>query len=346
MSMRNIPGHILLCLVLVLCIGARAAAMPQGDNYDKALDKYAVICDRCVELRTKTESGQSVRIEELKVLLTELSSLRKTLSNASGKMSVAQAERFEAIKAKYLQGMKVFEKKPGRPEFTPVPKIEPVTEPVEVTRSGMSEMSLRQAQRPEDMEVPRTEIQSERPEGHTPRPEEIQSRSLKVQRQSPSSEKYSKPFRLAVLADAGIFPTTSYGGMMVATWNNIGAYANYRGNFRKNEYSYVCTSDGDTEYGRIWATGKSRVSRAVTTAGFAMFTSRRFGFRAGAGVTSYTRCWEDVSGQWAKVKDKSFKSPAADVGIFLTFNPLVISAGVTSDFSGHADVQFGIGIRF
>ena len=173
----------------------------------------------------------------------------------------------------------------------------------------------------------------------------MESRRLKA-RQRPSSEKKSKPFRFAILADAGIFPTMSYGATAIATWNDIGAYANYRGNFRKNEYSYSCTSGGDTEYGRIWATGKACASRTVATAGFAMFTSRRFGFRAGAGVTSYTRCWEDVSGQWIKVKDKSFKSPAVDAGIFLIFKPLVISLGATSDFSGHADVQAGVGVRF
>ena len=134
--------------------------------------------------------------------------------------------------------------------------------------------------------------------------------------------------------------------MAVATWKGIGAYVNYRSDFRKNEYSYTCTSDGDTEYGRIWTTGKSRADRTMITAGLAMFTSRRFGFFAGAGVTSYTRCWEDVSGQWAKVEDKSFKSPAADVGLFLTFSPLILSVGVTSEFSGHADLQFAVGVFF
>lgn len=318
MSMRNILGHILLCLALCFVSGAVVAAMPQIGNYDKALDKYAVICDRCVELRARVESGQSVRMEELKGLLAELSSLRKTLSNASGKMSGAQTERFEAIKAKYLQGMTALGKKQGRPAFRTIPKIELVTEPVEVTSQTSRSVPLRQAQRPE--------VQ-------TQRPEEMR-------------EKYSKPFKLAILADAGIFPTPSYGAMAVATWNGVGAYANYRGNFRKNEYSYTCTSGGDTEYGRIWATGNARASRTVATAGFAMFTSRRFGFRAGAGMTSYTLCWEDVSGQWAKVKDKSFKCPAVDAGIFLNFNPLIVSAGVFSDFSGHADVQLGIGVRF
>ena len=303
----------------MLCLGPMAAAFPQGDDYDLALDKYARICDRCVELRTGIESGQSVSMAELKGLLAELSSLRKTLSNASGKMSAMQTERFEAIKAKYMQGMKVFEKKPVRPAFTTIPKIEPVTESVEVTPNEISEGALRPA---------------------------MKSLRLNVQRQRSLSEKYSKPFKIAILADAGIFPTKSYGAMAVATWNNIGAYANYRGNFRKNEYSYTCTSDGVTEYGRIWATGDSRRSRSVATAGFVMFPSHHFGFYAGAGLTSYRLCWEDASGEWVNVEDKSFRNFAVDAGMFLKFKPLILSLGVNSDFLGHADLQLGVGICF
>ena len=323
--MRNIHRHILLALLSVLCFWLSAAAAPQSDNYDKALDKYAYICDRCVEMRAKVESGQSIPMESLSSLLAELSSLRKTLSNASGKMSAAQAARFEAIKVKYMQGMKAFEKKPDRPEFISIQKIKPVTEPVEATMIEIPERSLRWlvspveplAQRPEPLDV--------RQKGQPRHPKE--------------------GLKLAVLADAGIFPTPSYGAMAVMTWNGIGAYANYRSDFRTNEYSYTCSSEGDTEYGRIWATGESRVSRTVATAGFAMFPSRRLGFYAGGGLTSFTRCWEDVSGQWAKVEDKSFKSLAVDCGIFLTFRAFSVSVGVTSDFSGHIDTQLGVGFR-
>lgn len=317
--MRYIHRHILLVLLSVLCFWPSAAAAPQSDNYDKALDKYAYICDRCVEMRAKVESGQSLQMESLGSLMAELSSLRKTLSNASGKMSAAQAARFEAIKVRYMQGMMAFGKKPDRPKFISIQKISPVTEPVEVTSKTRQAVSLRWLVDP-------VEPQAQRLEG--------------------KKQHWKEGLRLAVLAGAGIFPTPSYGAMAVATWKGIGAYVNYRSDFRKNEYSYTCTSDGDTEYGRIWTTGKSRADRTMITAGLAMFTSRRFGFFAGAGVTSYTRCWEDVSGQWAKVEDKSFKSPAADVGLFLTFSPLILSVGVTSDFSGHADLQFAVGVFF
>ncbi len=368
--MRDNPGHILMCLALVLCLGFSAAASPQGDDHDRALDKYAAICDRCLRLRADVESGQGVQKEELKALLTELASLRKTLSNASGEMTAAQRERFETIKAKYLRGMhpsgQEAESKDGnipgqgtaRRRFSPLPDVAPlpvapvaapVTEPVEALSRTPSLKSLRHAQRPEGLHAQRPEgLQAQRPEGlQAQRPEGSQARrpeGLQARRQGSFSG--TRPFGVAVLADAGMFPTPSYGAMAVATWNGLGAYVTCRSDFRKNEYSYECTSGGDTEYGRIWATGNSRVSRSVATAGLAMFTSGRFGFYAGGGLTSYTRCLEDVSGQWVRVKDESFRALAVDAGMFLTFNPVVLSAGVTSDFSGHVDVRIGIGVRF
>lgn len=351
--MRSVLGHILLCLTLTFCLGVKAFAIPQGDNYDKALDKYAYICDRCVEMRAKVESGQSIQMESLGSLLAELSSLRKTLSNASGKMSAAQAARFEAIKAKYMQGMRAFGKRPARPSLGSIQRINPVTEPVEVTLIEMPERSLRLAQRPAPQvqrpapQVQRPEPQAQRPERQSRHPEmQVKQSGGQTLRLEGQAKRPKEGFKFAILADAGIFPTPSYGAMAVLTWRGVGAYVNYRSDFRKNEYSYTCTSEGDTEYGRIWATGESRVSRTVATAGLAVWTSRRFGFYAGAGLSSSTRCWEDISGEWAKVEDKSYRGVAADGGILLTFKPMALSVGVVSDFRGYVDVQIGVGVRF
>lgn len=326
--MRNILGHTLLCLVFMLCFTPAFASL-QVDNYDKALDKYAVICDRCVGLRAKVEAGESVRTESLKDLLAELSSLRKMLSNASGKMSVAQTERFEAIKAKYLQGMKAFEKRPvGIPEHGRQPMaMLPAISSMPIANAAPSVMEPGEAA----LRIPNARSCGRLGEANPAKPATLRP---------------ANPFKFTVLADAGMFPAPSYGTMAVVTWRGIGAYAGYRSNFRANEYSYTCGSDGDTEYGRIWATGKTRSSRSVATAGVAVLTSKRFGFRAGAGMTSFTRCWEDTSGQWAKVEDKSFRDFALDGGVFLTFRPLIISVGITSDFSGHADANIGLGVRF
>lgn len=103
--MRNLLGHILLCLALVAGLCLPAAASPQKDGFDRALDKYEAICDRCLGLRMRVEAGEKVEMSALKALLSELSSLRRTLSGASGKMSAAQAERFEAIRSRYISGM-------------------------------------------------------------------------------------------------------------------------------------------------------------------------------------------------------------------------------------------------
>lgn len=230
-------------------------------------------------------------------------------------------------------------KKSDRPVFSSVQRIKPISEPVEVATMAHQKVSFRQDQRPEpqaqhperqsrhqEMQVKQSERQTQRPKGKTPRPKE--------------------GLMLTLLADAGIFPTPSYGAMAVMTLRGVGVYANYRSDFRKNEYSYTCTSEGDTEYGRIWATGESRVSHTVATAGLAVWTSRRFGFYAGAGLSSSTRCWEDISGEWAKVEDKSYRGVAADGGILLTFKPVALSVGVVSDFRRYVDVQIGIGVRF
>ena len=169
--MRYIHRHILLVLLSVLCFWPSAAAAPQSDNYDKALDKYAYICDRCVEMRAKVESGQSIKMESLGSLMAELSSFRKTLSNASGKMSAAQTARFEAIKVRYMQGMMAFGKKPDRPKFISIQKISPVTEPVEVTSKTRQAVSLRWLVGPVEPQAQRPELVAQRLVGKKTAPE-------------------------------------------------------------------------------------------------------------------------------------------------------------------------------
>lgn len=347
--MRNILGNILVCCLLSLFCPAFASAQTSG--YDRALDKYAYICDRCVEMRDRARSGQSVSEASLKSLLEELAALRKTLSGASGKMSSAQLARFEEIKARYRSGiMSSAEdqaKRSGKHAAASIQRLAPL--PVAAARRSL--MPLPAAGPVEtpgkfgvrhslhDTSAGSVSGKSVTSIGSLPREKDA--------RGSVSGRNVaSRGLEVSVLADAGIFPIRSFGAAIVATWDGVGAYVNYRSDFSRNGHSYSCSSDGTTEYGRIWTTGRSRESRAVATAGLAMFTSRRFGFRLGAGLTSYTRCWEDVSGQWAKVSDKSFSGFAVDGGIFLAFRPLLVSVGVTSDFLGHADLQFGVGLCF
>ena len=332
MSMRNILGNILLCCVLALCCPVMSSA--QAGGYDKALDKYADICDRCLELRDLARSGQNVGENSLKSLLEELAALRKTLSGASGRMSAAQASRFEEIKARYRHGVKSSVGSLLK-RAEPLPRLAslPVAEPVEAPGNPLASLVHH-------------DTSASSVSGKAGALSPVSGKNGTLVGSLSGNRTSSHGLEVLALADIGMFPTPSYGATAAVLRHGIGAYASFRSNFRKNEYSYTCASDGSAEYGRIWTTGRSRVSRTVATAGFAMSTSRRFGFRLGAGLTSYTRCWEDVSGQWAKVDDKSFSGLAADAGIFIAFKPLLISLGATSDFSGHVDLQLGLGICF
>ncbi len=306
---------VLVSFLLMLFLMFPASAQ-RTDGYDRALDKYESICDRCLELRARAEAGQSVDTEALRGLLAELSSLRKTLSGASGKMSAVQSERFEAIKARYTSGI---DGKSKAAEF--LPRLNPLT------TSGL---------RAKDFGI------SER---ETRREAEAEA-STNPARESSSRKSVVSDVRAAVLASGGCFPTPSFGAMAAVSWRGVGLYAGYRGNFRSGEYDYVCSSDGVSEYGRVWASGAVRQSRGVVTGGLCVFPARRFGFYAGAGRSSYKLCWEDSTGEWAEVEDRSYDSLAVDAGLFLTFDRLVFSAGAVSDFSGHADIQIGVGIRF
>ena len=73
----------------------------QNGRWDTALDQYEAICDRCIELRSLSLSGQPVSSDALTSLLLQLSSLRKQLQTAEGEMTPAQRKRFIMIRNRY-----------------------------------------------------------------------------------------------------------------------------------------------------------------------------------------------------------------------------------------------------
>ena len=303
--MSTFLRHILLVTLMTLCLAMHAAAQ-SADSFDTALDKYESICDRCIELRGRINAGESIDMSVLSTLLGELSSLRATLSGASGNMTAAQAARFASIRERYLSGMQTSQRR----ALTPLPGLRPALRPILPSSSS----------RPGSLH------------GYRPAAESQSGKRRSV--------------NIGFLANTGLFPTPSYGATAVLTVKGMGVYAHYRSDFRPSGSGYGCSSEGVTDYGYIWATGKSRTSRSSASAGLAIFPSRHIGFYAGAGVMTYTLCWEDVTGDWAKVTDRSYRNLAADGGIFLTFSRFLASLGVSSDFRGHSDLLLGVGVRF
>ena len=78
-------------------------AWGQSDRWDRALDSYQTICDRCILLREQSLRGDEIPADELRSLLEQVSSLRASLQRGSGSMSKAQKERFERIRSRYVE---------------------------------------------------------------------------------------------------------------------------------------------------------------------------------------------------------------------------------------------------
>lgn len=82
-------------LAVFLCVNLYA----QG--WDAALDRYEQICDECIDLRARAAAGEKISSSAIANLLGQLSSLRKTLSEAQGKMTLSQVLRYDAIRGRY-----------------------------------------------------------------------------------------------------------------------------------------------------------------------------------------------------------------------------------------------------
>ena len=82
-------------LAFFLCISLYA----QG--WDDALDRYEQICDECINLRARAAAGEKVSSSAITSLLGQLSSLRKTLGEAEGKMTPSQVARYDRIRGRY-----------------------------------------------------------------------------------------------------------------------------------------------------------------------------------------------------------------------------------------------------
>jgi hypothetical protein len=67
---------------------------------------------------------------------------------------------------------------------------------------------------------------------------------------------------------------------------------------------------------------------------------------AGGGYGSRQLLWQDVSGRWAQVSDRSVTGFAVDVGLIFTVGPVSLLAGASTVGFGNVAAEFGLGFRF
>lgn len=92
-------------VLIIILIASSLRSWAQADTlYDSALDRYAEICNRITRFQAARKSGKTVSEGQMKMLASQISSLKETLQGADGFLSDDQRLRFTLIKDKFILG--------------------------------------------------------------------------------------------------------------------------------------------------------------------------------------------------------------------------------------------------
>ena len=99
--MRGIIHHILIVLLL---LSVSIPLCAQDIDLDKQLDRYELLCMRCLELKLRTSLEGTVPKQEAQSLINSFLNQNKILKAAQSQMSPAQRRRFSAIGSWFSTG--------------------------------------------------------------------------------------------------------------------------------------------------------------------------------------------------------------------------------------------------
>ena len=279
----------------------------QDRRWDSALDQYQQICEECISIRSRYASGEAVQAASVASLLSRLANLRNTLKEAEGQMTPAQRLRFEAIRLRYEE---VF----GTPRSTFLLPSLPAL-------SSVSESQNLPGLNPPHYVSP----SNRRPAKYV----------------QPGTPQFGFLFYTGVPdLYCGTVITLSFADQLFG----IFAKADVSIPYVRGEYE--CLSDGTTAGGFIWTSGDESLSRWSVTAGITVTPSQLISIYAGGGYGSRNVLWQDISGRWATVSDRSLTGFSADAGIIFNLNRFSIIAGVSTIGINNVSAELGLGIRF
>ena len=351
--------------IVFLCLLAASNVAQAQNDWDSVLDRYEAITARCVELRAKVAAGEKVSQKSVTELFGELNRLRNSLQQASGKMSRAQKERFEAIRAFYdgkMAGQAGHDEAlrlrsgPGDSRSGPGDSREPAGErsrtavdeqsriPVgersRTTGSSMIEPLPRLEGWPAMTEILRYAQNDSLSRNDTP-----------VILNGAAGEVKDLIFNAIPTLSIG---DTRQGGIFISmSRGRFGGYLSARTNFVSQLFAYECLSDGMTFGPETFkGNGGQRIGEYSLSAGAVINAAPWLGVFAGAGFGSSTLCWSDFRGTWAKVRDYSGSGLQIEGGIILHYRRLSLLGGVSWLTARPSSGPFmpvftlGAGIRF
>ena len=322
------------------------ASGPQVEDMDKALDKYELLCDECVDLMLRLEAGEKVSRSVVSGLLSSLSDLRKILRESSGSMSPAQRKRFERIEERYTMAV-------GGPKETekvaaPVVAVEPpakIMPPVKQPAvPAVAEVKVERKSWGDSLQTLNLAFPCVANSGISTSVPERNVRLVTFAMRGRSKRKYS----YSIGANMSVVPDLSYGMSfsMMSNANGFGGYMKFTGIFAPFDYDYECLSDGSFSGGTIWTNGNSAVSVMNFAAGLRKNFWPFLGCYAGAGYGRYATFWYDLSGNRAKVTDYSISDASFECGLLLDLNTVEFMAGVSTIAFRYSSLDLGISLRF
>lgn len=322
-------------------------------DWDKILDQYERVCQRCVELREDALNGKRVSTRRFNSLTEELERLRSALQESGGAMTESQIKRFQQIRSLYEaeshSSVSVVEQEK---EVLATEKAAPKEPAAKVLKAKIKEEL---SPEPEDKaqpierlytELPFVKIKEERLEIKDNNTEGIIAPELEHSALPQVVESRKEPQWTIMLRAAA--PVFSAGASVHYHLDSsrLGLFIKIRSNFKSFKPDYLCNSDGSTVTGSIWTSGKDIKTRLCLSAGASYSINQNISAYAGCGYGEFNTAWEDNTGKWAKVQDYSASGFHADLGIMLHFNRLALSIGISSTAFRYSDLELGIGFSF
>lgn len=371
---------IISIIFLYITQSAGGFPMPAQTDWDKVLDRYEALCNQCIDLKLRAESGEKVSGAEFSRLIGNLNNLRKLLREDSGSMSPTQRSRFSRIRDRYSNvfgkgsrtKVRVNADEASGPGAGDVSHAENRTGKQAQAGYGLAgshgENSKYAGERSDSghnavnqgvdggtgergaagstLYIPETLSTS----GLTAEAFSFGTMNIIQRNKGIDPNPKREPRRIAVGA-AGMVaaaPEFLYGGMVSVVFrkNDWGAYAKYLSDYQSNSSPYNCTSDGKFSGGKMWLSGNTRTSSYMFSAGARKVIWKGLGAFAGVGYGVHSVYWEDVSGNWAKVTDSSVNGAIIEAGVSYTLKPVEFFVGVSTISFGYNSLECGIGLRF
>ena len=327
--MRRVTA--ILSSIFFFCILVQAQ-QGSAKNWDNILDRYESLCDQCLKLKFRAESGEKISARSFSKLVSSLNALKEELRDGDGQMSSLQRRRFEAIRNRYENGSSL-----PRQQVSNIQKT--VEKTVEIV---FDTIRLRPALNP----VPALASNFTSPNGiSSPR-----SCAFSVPSRTYTPPRKQRKLSIPVHASFSYFPEIS-GGLMLGFLMNsygYGAYLRIHSNFTPLSTSYDCLSNGSYEGGTVWTSGWQKRQILRIGAGVQLGISKNgLRFYAGAGYGSVTTAWEDASkSDWIRVSDLSPKGLALEAGAIYPLRRLELAAGISTIAFRQLGLDFSLGFRF